>query len=65
MKYLIITGTMAAIMFAGCSKNVSSDGSTTSPTAQADAILQPALTAWQQGDKATAVSNFGFVKNSV
>jgi hypothetical protein len=58
MKYLIITGAMAAIMFAGCSKNVSSGGSTTSPTAQADAILQPALTAWQQGDKATAVSNF-------
>ena len=44
-------------MFAGCSKNASSCGSTTSPTAQAD-ILQPALTAWQQGDKATAVSNF-------
>jgi hypothetical protein len=59
MKIAIVTGvTAATIMLAGCSKNGSSSGSTTSSAAQADAILQPALTAWQQGDKATAVSNF-------
>jgi hypothetical protein len=59
MKVAMIIGVMAAvIMFTGCNKTASSAGSATSPTAQADAILQPALTAWQQGDKATAVSSF-------
>jgi hypothetical protein len=59
MKSTIITGVMAAtILLAGCSKNVSSGSSSASQTAQADAILKPALTAWQQGDKVTAVSSF-------
>jgi len=59
MKYTIIVGGMAvAILFGGCSKKVPSGVSSTSPIAQADAILEPALRAWQQGDKATAVNNF-------
>ena len=63
MKNAIITGVMAAaILIAGCGKK-SPSGSTTPPPAQAEAasaspIAQPALTAWQQGDKAAAVSSF-------
>jgi hypothetical protein len=63
MKNAIITGVMAAtILIAGCGEK--SPGSSTTPSpAQADAassspIVQPALTAWEQGDKAAAVSNF-------
>ncbi|MGD0744904.1 MAG: hypothetical protein ABSA45_07100 [Verrucomicrobiota bacterium] len=66
MKTVIITGVMAAtVLLAGCGKKNSSSGSSaTPPTAQADAasssspVAQPALTAWQQGDKATAVNSF-------
>jgi len=63
MKNAIITGVMAAIiLMAGCGKK-SPSSSTTPPPAQADAassspVAQPALTAWQQGDKAAAVSSF-------
>ena len=63
MKNAIITGVLAAtILMAGCGKK-SSSSSAAPPTAQAAAsssspISQPALTAWQQGDKATAVSSF-------
>ena len=45
-------------------QNSSSSRSATPPTAQADAasssspVLEPALTAWERGDKATAVSSF-------
>ena len=66
MKIAIITGVMTAtILIAGCGKkNGSSVSSATQPTAQTDAasssspVSQPALTAWQQGDKAAAVSSF-------
>ncbi len=52
----------ATIMIAGCGKK-SPSSSATPPPAQAEALssspaAQPALTAWQQGDKAVAVSNF-------
>jgi len=62
MKYAIITGVMAAtILIAGCGKK-SPSSSATPPPAQADAASSPAshpvLTAWQQGDKAAAVTNF-------
>jgi len=66
MKNTTITIIMAAtILIAGCGKKNSSSGSSaTPPTAQADAasssspVSQPALTAWQQGEKAAAVSSF-------
>src|SRR5476649_1479904 len=63
MKTTIIAGIMAAtVLMAGCGKQ-SSNSATAPPPAQADAAssspaAQPALTAWQQGDKAAAVSNF-------
>ena len=63
MKYAIITGVMAVtILMAGCGKK-SPSSSTTLPSAQAatassSPAAQPALTAWQQGDKAAAVSSF-------
>jgi hypothetical protein len=64
MKNTTISAVMAAtILIAGCGKK-SSSSSATPPTAQAETVLssspvsQPALTAWQQGDKASAVSNF-------
>lgn len=52
----------ATVLMAGCGKK-SSTSATAPPPAQADAVssspaAQPALTAWQQGDKAAAVSNF-------
>ena len=63
MKNTTITVIMAAtILIAGCGKK-SPSSSATPPPAQADAAssspaAQPALTAWQQGDKAAAVSSF-------
>jgi predicted small lipoprotein YifL len=63
MKNTTITVIMAATIFiAGCGKK-SPSSSATLPPAQADAAssspaAQPALTAWQQGDKASAVSSF-------
>ena len=64
MKSTTITViTAATILIAGCGKK-SPSSSATPPPAQADAvsssspISQPALTAWQQGDKAAAVSRF-------
>ncbi len=63
MKSTIITGVLAAtILVAGCGKK-SPSSATTPPPAQAEAassspVAQPALAAWQQGDKATAVSSF-------
>jgi len=62
MKNLFIPCVIAAIIFAtGCGKK-SSDTSTTPPpvpnAVASPAAAQPALTDWQQGDKAAAVSNF-------
>jgi hypothetical protein len=66
MKTTIITGiAAAAILFTGCGKkNGSSDVSTPPPMVQTDAalsslpVLEPALTAYLQGDKSKAVSVF-------
>ena len=62
MKNVIITGVMAAaFLLAGCGKPKSSSGGSVPPaTAQADtsSVAQPALTAWQQGDKPAAISHF-------
>jgi hypothetical protein len=63
MKNAIITGVMAAaILVAGCGKK-SSGSSAPPPAGQAGAassspVAQPVLTAWQQGDRAGAVSSF-------
>jgi hypothetical protein len=64
MKYTTVSAVMAAsILVTGCGKK-SPGVSATPPPAQADVapssspISQPALTAWQQGDKAAAVSSF-------
>ena len=63
MKNTTISAVMAATMLiAGCGKK-SPSSSTTPPPAQAEAassspVAQAALTAWQQGDKAAAVSSF-------
>jgi hypothetical protein len=61
---IIIIVTTASILLAGCGKKKDSVGSSASPTkAQADAassspVTQPALTAWQQDDKSTAINRF-------
>ncbi|MEJ0090886.1 MAG: hypothetical protein WDM80_14235 [Limisphaerales bacterium] len=56
MKSAIIAGIMVvAILLTGCGKKSSS---ATTLTAQPEIILEPALTAWQSGDKTTATSNF-------
>ena len=63
MKNTTIIGVMAAtILIVGCGKK-SPDSSTAPSPAKTDAAAaspaaQPSLTAWQQGDKAAAVSNF-------
>jgi major membrane immunogen (membrane-anchored lipoprotein) len=63
MKNSSITVIMAAtILIAGCGKK-SPNSSTPPPStpavaASASPAAQPALTAWQQGDKASAVSSF-------
>ena len=63
MKTITITVIVAAtILVTGCGKK-SRSSSATPPPAQADPAssspaAQPALTAWQQGDKAAAVSSF-------
>jgi len=53
----------AALLLAGCGKPSTPAGGTTTPPAATAAISatpvsQPALSAWQQGDKATAVAGF-------
>ncbi len=55
----------ASILLAGCGKKESASGSSAPPKKQESeaapagaAVAQPALTAWQQGDKSTAVSSF-------
>jgi hypothetical protein len=72
MKNVIITGVVAAtVLIVGCGKKDGSLGSSaTPPTAKADSAssspaAQPALTAWQQGNKAAAVSSFLAVDWSV
>ena len=55
MKYAIITGfTAATILIAGCGKKIDSASSSATPSPAS----HPVLTAWQQGDKAAAVTNF-------
>jgi hypothetical protein len=56
MKIPIIGIIVAAtILLVGCSKH---DASSSTSTSAAAPILQPAMTAWQQGDKAAAVTTF-------
>jgi len=64
LKISAISAVMAAILLAGCGKQNTSSGT---PPAQAKqpagsssaaAAAQVALSSWQQGDKAGAVSNF-------
>lgn len=58
MKYTKLTGVLiATILIAACGKKPSSD-STTASTAQTKVASFQALTVWQQGNKAAAVSNF-------
>jgi len=63
MKTTIIIGVLAiTVLMAGCGRK-SSSSAATPPTAPPDAVAaspaaQSALTAWQQGDKAAAVSSF-------
>jgi len=57
MKTRIISTTAAVlILLAGCGKKTSSSGGSSSPAAAP--VIQPVMTAWQQGDKSTAVSKF-------
>lgn len=53
-----IVSAMAAvlILLAGCGKKTSSSGGPSSPAAMP--VTQPVMTAWQQGDKSTAISRF-------
>ena len=46
----------ALILLAGCGKKSSSSGGSSSSAAVP--VTQPVMTAWQQGDKSTAVSRF-------
>lgn len=57
--------TAASILIVGCSKQRSSSSTASSPASEqgssesaAVPVTQPALTAWQQDDKSTAVSRF-------
>lgn len=55
----ILAVTAAAILMAGCGKKETlASNSNTPSSVQTSPISQPALTAWQQGDKAAAISNF-------
>jgi len=66
MKTIIISGIIAASMFlAGCGKEDGSSGRSAPPKKQqtgdasaAAPATQSAMTAWQQGDKSTAISRF-------
>jgi major membrane immunogen (membrane-anchored lipoprotein) len=65
MNNVIITGVIAASIFlAGCGKKNGSSGSSDSTTkalaeaAPSSTVTQQALTAWEQGDKSTAIDNF-------
>ncbi len=51
----IFTIVTASLLLAGCSKQSASPGS---PPSTAAAVTQSAITAWQQGDKAAAVTRF-------
>jgi hypothetical protein len=66
MKPMIVSGIItASILLAGCGRKNGSSGSSAPPVRQqadgasaAAPVTQPALTAWKQGDKSTAVSAF-------
>lgn len=57
--------TAASILIVGCSKHSSSSGTASPPASEqgstesaAVPVTRPAMTAWQQGNKSTAVSRF-------
>lgn len=60
MKYAITIGVLVAtILIAGCGKKIDSSGSSTAPSkAKTETASLPLLAAWQQGDKAAAVTSF-------
>jgi hypothetical protein len=60
MKNIILTVIMAAtILTVGCGKQSPGSSATRPPAStNTSATAQPALTAWQQGDKAAAITNF-------
>jgi len=64
MKNTTISAVMAAaILLTGCGKQSPGGSGTPTPASggaasSATPVSQPALTAWQQGDKAAAVTNF-------
>ena len=56
MKTTTISAVLAlSLLLTGCGKKAGPPGSTASAAAP---IAQPSMTAWQQGDKATAISSF-------
>ena len=55
MKTKAIITVLAATLLAGCGKKPVSPSS---PPSRAAPVTQPAMTAWQQGDKTGAVSSF-------
>ena len=64
MKYVIMTGVVAAaVLLAGCGKKSSSSES--SAELSSLPALQPALTAFRSGDKSTAIADFLAVDWSV
>lgn len=66
MKAQIVSGIITTtLLLAGCGQKSSSNSSSSSPTkTQQDTtsattpVMQPALTAWEQGDMSSAVSHF-------
>jgi hypothetical protein len=59
MKITTISMAAAAfVLLVGCSKQNISSGTSSSPTTAAVPIAQPAMSAWGQGDKTTAVTEF-------
>jgi len=62
---IILAATAAAIFIAGCSKENNPPGNASTPApaqpkanTAASPVAAPAMSAWQQGDQAGAVSNF-------
>ncbi len=66
MKTTIVTGLVtASILLTGCGKQSSPSGGPpapaneqTGPASAAGPVAQPAMTAWQQGDKPAAIKSF-------
>ncbi len=55
MKPLIVGAFLLALLLSGCGKK---SGQPSATPSAANPVAQPAMTAWQQGDKSTAVTRF-------